>query len=380
MITCHVLKNYLPDHIAGIEVYVSNICASNTESNIVLIEGDKSSVYRHDNTSVIIATESDLRKKDFVKKIVVDFKIGIFHYHQFENGYTITDLFLNELKSLGCELHFTFHLVQYFCSNLMFIKDITEQCSINPNIRDCSRCVFKTSHLQKLPDFLRKNDIFFNLKIIPRLNRAIKSSILNAENTINNLDRIQKAFDVIFTLNKHFFYKMKLSFPSKEIRFIERYLPEITKKNKLIKGKLKCVFVGRIEHSKGIDRLFNLADKLNDSNIQIDIFGQAYNKMYLDTLISNYSSETNIRYQGLIRPEDINSTLSQYDIFIHPSRIAEMTPLVLFESLSNNVPVLANDIFGLNTYIKDGINGWLVNFEDIAGVANRISEINSKWK
>ena len=123
-----------------------------------------------------------------------------------------------------------------------------------------------------------------------------------------------------------------------------------------------------------------LAKKLNDSNIQIDIFGQAYNKSYLDSLISGYSSETIIKYKGTLNPEIINDTLRQYDIFIHPSRIAEMTPLVLFESLHNNIPVLANDIFGLNTYIKDGINGWLVNFEDIAGVANRISEINLKWK
>lgn len=142
-------------------------------------------------------------------------------------------------------------------------------------------------------------------------------------------------------------------------------------------SRLRLVFLGRIEKSKGVVNLVNLALALDNPKIEIDLFGQMndskFNSDYFNSLLDK--TKTKIIYKGVLSPIEVENILKDYDYLIHPSEIAEMTPLVIQEAFKANTPVIGNNVFGINTYVSHGINGWLIDFEKIEDSIKIITDI-----
>lgn len=374
--TCHVLDNFLPKHTAGIEVYVLTICQSNLNSNIVLIRGEENNVYEYNGVKVYVVAENKgllLKLKD-IKQLE---SIKIFHYHQFQKSPLYSFETIGFLKSIGCKLSFTFHLVQYYCSTLTLRKENKYDCNITPNEDICSECVFKSNYFDKLPVFLRSYSLLKKLRFVKKIDNLFDSSEKITRKTFYYLEIILLNFDNLYAINDSFYTKLiSLESNANVINFSKKH-----QHNKFIKRTtsdiFKIVFIGRIEKSKGIDRIVDLAKSLDDKTICIDLYGQINETKYNEEFFLDLNENINtvIEYKGLIRPDKVDSVLANYDLFIHPSLIAEMTPLVIFESFRNGVPVLGNDIFGINTYVQHGVNGWLVDFSNISNVSKLLKEI-----
>jgi glycosyltransferase involved in cell wall biosynthesis len=190
---------------------------------------------------------------------------------------------------------------------------------------------------------------------------------LNVKLTISRFDLICEIFDELIIINPDFYSRLesfedinsKLQFELPNFEFVGNLN---SKKSKF----LKLVYLGRIEDSKGIGKLIEFALRINNRLIHIDVYGQIndpkYDKKKLNEI--QFKSQTKFQYKGILNPHDVKDVLRQYDYLIHPSQIAEMTPLVIKEAFSIGLPVIGNDVFGLNTYIKDGVNGWLLDFND----------------
>ena len=374
--TLHCLNNFLPNHIAGIEVYVLNLCKQDVASNFVLIIGKENLQYEIEGVNVFVLVEDDEFLTNILK-IISSNCIDTIHYHLFDNGKLYEEQTLIEFKNNNLKLVFTFHLVQYYCSTLRFKQNNLRNCTIVANEESCAQCYFETFYKPKYPKIIRGYSFLKQFQLFAKVNNHFVSSTQAVKSTLQRFEIIGNLFDELITINPAFYEKLIIHSPIKnKLKLISPAFADIRIKETQIK-KIKLIYLGRIETSKGIDKLIDFAKKMDNKNIEIDLYGQIYDQKYSIEYFNSYSksSKTKLNYKGTLAPFEVIEVMRNYDYLIHPSQIAEMTPLVIKESFSIGLPVIGNDVFGINTYVLNGINGWLLDFNNMKNCVDFFNEL-----
>jgi glycosyltransferase involved in cell wall biosynthesis len=157
---------------------------------------------------------------------------------------------------------------------------------------------------------------------------------------------------------------------------------DIEKGNRLIKEKsfnTKCVnfcFVGRLEEEKGIGLLINAFKSLNENdqsrigNIHIVGDGRAID-MY-----KNVAKETklNFHFYGFLSREAVHDIYIKSHAIILPSA-SEGFPKVIAEALNFGCLPVVSNVSGISNYIKDGLNGYLLDVISVDAIITKIQSI-----
>lgn len=155
--------------------------------------------------------------------------------------------------------------------------------------------------------------------------------------------------------------KKEVLWNKKKIRIINNGVESsLLIKNHQSSQKVTFLCVSRLDSNKGIAWLVNVfADTFksnNDVELQIAGMGDLYDE--LNDLIKSRNS-SNIQLLGFVK--DINSELSNADIFILPSKF-ESFPLSILEAMSVGLPIIATDTGGIKEMVLDKKNGYLINY------------------
>lgn len=124
---------------------------------------------------------------------------------------------------------------------------------------------------------------------------------------------------------------------------------------KRITRPLKLIYTGGVAYRKGLHRLFNVLQKFNKSDIELNIAG-AYDptsELYLQN-----KDRENIHFLGFVTRDKLNEVYNLADAFILPS-FAEGMAMVGLEALACGLPVICTFNSGVNDVILDGINGFV---------------------
>lgn len=131
------------------------------------------------------------------------------------------------------------------------------------------------------------------------------------------------------------------------------------------KNLLNFVFLARVHPLKGIDTLFKLDKKLRDLNIKnvnIDVYGPVLDS-YKNEFFHNIE-KSNISYKGVVSPEDIYTTLYQYDLMLFPTKFyTEGFPGSILDSYISGVPVIVTRWLNSSQFVEDGFTGYIVDFD-----------------
>lgn len=124
--------------------------------------------------------------------------------------------------------------------------------------------------------------------------------------------------------------------------------------------KLKLCFVSRVQKSKGLDTLREIARNLLaeglDKCIDIDFYGQKTDGYYDEHL----KDIKMFNYKGILQPNEVVPTLKSYDGLIFPSHYeGEGCPGILVEALSASLPIIASDWKYNSEFVLNGDNGFL---------------------
>jgi glycosyltransferase involved in cell wall biosynthesis len=131
--------------------------------------------------------------------------------------------------------------------------------------------------------------------------------------------------------------------------------------------------MGRFSEEKCPQTFVDIADKLRDYK---DIYflmlgnGSEYNSVKLK--IEKLGLHEKIYSPGFV--EDNRPFLKASDLLIIPSKI-EGIPIVLMESLSLGIPVIASSIGGIPDIIENNYNGFLCDPNNIDDFADRIIQV-----
>ncbi|MGC8691194.1 MAG: glycosyltransferase family 4 protein [Caldisericum sp.] len=135
-------------------------------------------------------------------------------------------------------------------------------------------------------------------------------------------------------------------------------------------GKI-LVSIGRLEGEKHFDHIIKalFAVKSAGKAFKCVIAGDGSLKNHLVCLAKNLKLQENIYFTGYTKK--VIKLLSVSDIFVFASS-REGLPVSVMEAMAMEKPVVAYNIRGVRDLVEDGVNGFLLPFGDIEGLANKI--------
>lgn len=141
---------------------------------------------------------------------------------------------------------------------------------------------------------------------------------------------------------------------------------------------LRLLNVGRLVSEKGQDILLRALARVHNLGIryQLDIVGGGALKKDLLALCVDLGISEHVVFHDA-QPEQFIRHLHEIaHVFVLPSR-SEGLPVACIEALAIGTPTIATRINGIPELIEDGINGLLVEPEDVQGLADAICKIEA---
>ena len=131
-------------------------------------------------------------------------------------------------------------------------------------------------------------------------------------------------------------------------------------------------YIGRIDHTKGVELLLNAFEKANMPDAELWIAGSG-NKVYEDSLRVRWQTEK-IRFMGHMSQRDF---FPNVDVVVAPSLWQEPLGMVVAESLAFGKPIIASRRGGIPEMIQDGSNGVLFDPTKIDELVNAMHKLHN---
>ena len=167
----------------------------------------------------------------------------------------------------------------------------------------------------------------------------------------------------------------------------EGYLPEnkifvcpnggtyqIPAKNKS-NEKIKILYLGNLQPSKGIEDVIDAAKLLHDKSIKctFDIIGGWRNEEVKNKCLNIVrENELDINFYSQEESNRKFDLMAQSDIFLFPPRAPEGHPWVIIEAMASSLPVISTDQGAIIESVIDGENGFIVKTKSPEEIATKI--------
>jgi glycosyltransferase involved in cell wall biosynthesis len=241
-------------------------------------------------------------------------------------------------------------------------------------------------------------DFVFHYTIKPNIYGSFAAHLLDIPSiaVVTGLGRLQ-SLDAFWKKTIHNWYQFGLSF-AKEVWFLnEDDKNTFEKGNFLDKNKTQLLqsegidttyfkpksykkttnitnflFAGRLLWDKGIQELAEAARIIQQKypNAQFTLAGYMNEKdpnHISRATIEAWEKEGIFRYIGAI--SDIRTAIAASDVVVLPSKnYGEGVPRILLEAAAMEKPIIAADIAGCKEVIKQGVNGLLFDYNDVANL------------
>jgi glycosyltransferase involved in cell wall biosynthesis len=393
----HCLNHFLPDRVAGTEIYAlmlaKSLCRFDIESLIVIpgFEANEDEEYVIDRVRVIkyAASKGDVNNRTGLnrfQRILQNERPDIVQFHEFTLGRGITVKHITRAKQLGIKTVMTFHIADYTCLSGSLVQKDGRLCA---GLMSCRKCAFCTWHTRKMSSlqavflyglYLSTSVFRYNLTRInkklgtaisfPAIVKQLKSDLLKATEHCDKIVTLTDWYRLILEKN---------GIPSSQITVISQGLANKENRELLpdksvsrVGAPLKVMFIGRITSFKGVDLLIEAVCRLSGKPILLDIYGKDDDGDYALSCKKQSENQENICWKGALAPALVLNTMQEYDVLCLPSAFSEMSPLVIQEAFAAGIPVLASNVYGNAEQIKDGINGWLFKFKDSVDLTDKL--------
>jgi glycosyltransferase involved in cell wall biosynthesis len=144
-------------------------------------------------------------------------------------------------------------------------------------------------------------------------------------------------------------------------------------------GELVLLSVGRLERNKGFDVLANALSRIAGSGSTLSAIGWRWVlvgsgpfRAEIERVVEASGLGSHVLFTGRSTDQDLHAWYEAASVFVHPTRY-EGSSIVTLEAMAHRRPIIATRAGGLPDKVRPGVNGWLVNTEDVEGLAGAIS-------
>lgn len=149
---------------------------------------------------------------------------------------------------------------------------------------------------------------------------------------------------------------------------------DLPKKIPGIKFTGNILYAGRLSKEKGVKYLIKSLNfvKKDFPKVKLLIAGEGPERIYLEKLVKNLKLENNVKFLGWLSKESLKKIYENIDFVVLPSIWQEPFGLTGLEAMSYGRPVIAFSVGGINEYVINNENGFLVDVFDIKSMAEKI--------
>src|SRR3989338_2470026 len=148
-------------------------------------------------------------------------------------------------------------------------------------------------------------------------------------------------------------------------------------KDKCNKKEIQLLYVGRLAAEKGITYLLDSVKELKNKNykIKLNIVGDGPYRNELPRKTKELDIEKEVNFIGFVSSrKKLNSIYRNNDIFILPSTNDALAK-VLIEAMAASLPVIATDVGGLSTVVKNNKTGLLIKPRSSKQIEDAVKKI-----
>lgn len=122
----------------------------------------------------------------------------------------------------------------------------------------------------------------------------------------------------------------------------------------------KFVFISHVKKTKGIYEFIEASKKF-DETYTFDVYGPIMDP----DLNPDFFRKTNLNYRGILEPNEVEKTLSNYDVLVLPTyHEGEGYPGIIIESFAAGIPVISTNWKSITEIVQNNYNGLLVQIKN----------------
>jgi glycosyltransferase involved in cell wall biosynthesis len=142
-------------------------------------------------------------------------------------------------------------------------------------------------------------------------------------------------------------------------------------------GPVRLLFVGRFNAFKNVETLLKAAahlKKMDVDNFELQLIGDGEQRSNLERLTVENELTRQVHFLGWVDRDAILNFYRQADLFVTATTWEGM-PNTVLEAMACGLPVVASRASGLEELVKEGVNGYLVNINDHAALADHLVDL-----
>jgi glycosyltransferase involved in cell wall biosynthesis len=172
---------------------------------------------------------------------------------------------------------------------------------------------------------------------------------------------------------------IRQGFPEKKISLVRMFIPvEKQWQREPVSGESAdktILFIGSLSRAKGVFEFIKSLYMIRDIGYKAIIVGDGYCYSEVMREIDKMNLSGNVILKGWIPHEMLHPYYNMASVVVLPTMCPEAFGFVGIESMYFGKPVIAFDSGGVREWLKDGINGYIVPFNDIKGLAERLRQL-----
>jgi len=160
--------------------------------------------------------------------------------------------------------------------------------------------------------------------------------------------------------------------------------PLIRQRHGITAGETVLLSVGRLEHNKGFDVLAQALGRAGGPGSALQatgwrwvIVGAGPHRQAIEREAAARQISAHVLFAGRATDRDLHAWYEAASIFVHPTRY-EGSSLVTLEAMAHRRPIIATVAGGLPDKVRPGVNGWLVEPNDVDALAHAVEEAASQ--
>jgi glycosyltransferase involved in cell wall biosynthesis len=398
----HCVGFYFPDQVGGTEVYVQDLLAElsrrSVDGYVVAATDERYRQYDWDGIPVVRYPSNWASIREYApaqpqaglskfQQLVLAQRPDIFHLHSWTSGAGLVHL--TQISQLGIPCVVTMHVPSALCMRGTMLLHGREACD---GLIDEKRCAQCWSELRGLPSALA-----FAVARLPRLSFESGFPPKMWSRAMTLLSARARALGQAHELRQMADFSAKIVAPSQWVYgglLANGIAPaKLTISRQGVAGalvkeaangpprtapaaELRVGFIGRLEHYKGPHILLEAMARLpRELPVRLLVAGSGTEPHYLRQLTQAAAADKRIEFFGSISREQVPDFMRRIDVLAVPSNYMETGPLVVLEAHAFGVPVMGADLGGISERVRDGVDGWLLQFDDSDAWAAAIKRI-----
>lgn len=385
----HCVGFYFPEQVGGTEVYVQDLCVElarrSVDGYVIAATDGSRDEYSHEGVPVLrypsnwadVADDAPQGLTAGLSRfqaLVVKNRPDVFHLHSWTTGAGLTHL--SQVAQLGIPCVVTMHVPSPLCMRGTMLLHGRQACD---GRIDEQRCVQCWAESRGLP-----GPLAYAVSQLPRaLGDRLASRVSSRARTLLSARSLARTKARELHLMADLCEKIvapsqwvsdalaangiaadKLTLSRQAVSPLLAKAAAGRSRREPAK-ELVVGFVGRLEPYKGAHMLLEaMAGIPQDVPVRLLVAGSGPDAEYVRRFNVASDSDRRIEFCGPITREELPAFLNRLDVLAVPSNYMETGPLVVLEGHAFGLPVMGADLGGISERIRDGLDGWLLPFDD----------------